>query len=98
MNGRSTGECQHNTALLAVAEWLRDEIPKPWSHTRRPVDEVLHVDAILSSIRISSLTAKDAERVVSALKDQELIEAAVMKAGLFLVGELRCIPGKILEL
>jgi hypothetical protein len=43
------------------------------------VDEALHVDAILNTIRRSSLTAKDAERVVSALKDQELIETAVTK-------------------
>jgi integrase len=43
------------------------------------VDEALHVDAILNTIRSSSLTAKDAERVVLALKDQELIETAVIK-------------------
>jgi len=80
-SGRSTGESSRNSAALVVADWLRDGIPEPWSVHRRPVDEALHVDAILNTIRSSSLTVKDAERVVSALKDQELIETAVIKTG-----------------
>ena len=70
-SGRSTGESSRNSAALVVADWLRDGIPEPWSSHRRQVGEALDVDTILTTIRSTSLTAKDAERVVSALKDRD---------------------------
>ena len=85
-SGRSTGESSRNSAALVVADWLRDGIPEPWSSHRRQVGEALHVDTILNTIRSTSLTAKDAERVVSALKNRDLIESVVMKAGPSAVG------------
>jgi len=62
-----------------VAKWLFDGIPEPWSSKRRAVGETLEVDAILSGIRNAPLSATDAEKIVSALKDRELIETAVVK-------------------
>ena len=80
-SGRSTGETSRNSAALVVADWLRDGIPEPWSSHRRQTSEVLHIDTIMSTIRSTSLTGKDAERVIKALKDRDLIETAVMKGG-----------------
>ena len=42
---------------------------------------MLSIDTILETIRQTDLTAKDAERVVWALKSRDLIEYAVMKNG-----------------
>jgi hypothetical protein len=62
-----------------VAGWLFDGNPKPWSNKRRAVGETLDVDTILTGIRSAALNDKDTERIVSALRERELIETAVVK-------------------
>lgn len=78
--GRSTGESNRNVATGTVMGWLADGVPEP-ARGRRPVREILSVDTILEGIRNTALTLGDAERVVRALKDRELIETAVVRAG-----------------
>ena len=78
-SGRSTGESSRNEASLVVAGWLFDGIPKPWSNKRRAVEETFDVDTILTGIRSAALNSTDTERIVSALKDRELLETAVVK-------------------
>ena len=77
--GRSTGESSRNEASLVVAGCLFGGVPEPWSNTRRAAQETLDVDTILTGIRSATLNDKDAEKIVSALKDRELIETAVVK-------------------
>jgi hypothetical protein len=74
------GETNRNAAAGVVVRWLEEGIPEP-ARGRRPVREVLNLDTILEAIRRTTLTLGDAERIVRALKDRELIETAVVKAG-----------------
>ncbi len=80
VHGRSTGETNRNAAAGAAMRWLEEGIPGP-ARGRRPVAEALTVDTILEGIRNTRLSLGDAERIVRALKDRELIETAVVRAG-----------------
>ena len=80
LSGRSTGESNRNAALLTVAEWLRDGLPEPARGSRR-LRELLDFDVALSIVRSAPLTSDEAERLVGVLRDRQLIENAVIKAG-----------------
>ena len=82
MSGRSTGESQRNAAMLVVAEWLSGGLPEPLRKGVRPLSDVFEVHTILNAIRSTPLTPSDAERIVAALRARELVETAVVKAGL----------------
>jgi hypothetical protein len=47
---------------------------------QRPSAEVLEVSALVQAIRKAPIIPPDAERIIRALKDQELIETVVLKA------------------
>jgi integrase len=79
--GKPTGESDRRAAEHVVDDWLRDGMPEPGGRQRRPSAEVFEISAILQAIRKAPLTPPDAERIVRALKDQELIETVVLKAG-----------------
>ena len=79
--GKPTGESDRRAAEHVVDDWLREGIPEPGGKHRRPSAEVFEISAILQAIRKAPLTPPDAERIVRALRDQELIETVVLKAG-----------------
>ena len=81
LSGRSTGEHGRNAALLVVAEWMRDGIPDPKQQGTRPLTNVFEVHTVLSALRALPLTTTDAEKVLSILRDRQLIETAVVKVG-----------------
>lgn len=81
LSGRSTGEMQRDAALLTVAEWLSGGVPEPKQKGIRPVSNVFEVDTVLSALRVMQLTTADAQKIVSVLRDRQLIETAVVKAG-----------------
>ncbi|MGA2380793.1 MAG: tyrosine-type recombinase/integrase [Spirochaetia bacterium] len=76
---RSTGETVRSAAVTVVERWDREGIPERTGP--RPVIDSLGVDTIVQTIRQTNLTNTDAERVVAALKDQGLVEYAVMRNG-----------------
>ena len=78
---KPTGESDRRAAEHVVDDWLRDGIPEPGGKNRRPSAEVFEISAILQAIRKAPFTPPDAERIVRALRDQKLIETAVLKAG-----------------
>ncbi len=78
--GRPTGESDRRAAEHVVDDWLRDGIPERRGKQRRPSAEVFEISALVQAIRKAPLTAPDAEQIVRALKDHELIETAVLKA------------------
>ena len=71
---KPTGESDRRAAEHVVDDWLRDGIPEPGGKNRRPSVEVFEISAILQAIRKAPFTPPDAERIVRALRDQELIE------------------------
>jgi len=79
--GRATGESDRRAAEHVADDWLRDGIPEPGGTRRRPAAETFEVSALLESIRRASLTPADVERIIRVLKEQELIETAVVKSG-----------------
>ena len=79
--GRPTGERDRRAAEHVADDWLRDGIPEARSKHRRPIAEAFEVSALVSAIRRAPLTAEDAERIVRVLKDQELVETAIVRAG-----------------
>ncbi len=79
--GKSTGKTVRDEALLVVNDWLKSGVPNPSSEKPRPVADLLTLETILDGIRRVDLTADDAGRIVSALKERGLIETAVVKAG-----------------
>ncbi len=81
LSGRSTGEIQRDAALLTVAEWLSGGVPEPKQKGVRPVSNVFEVNTVLSALRVMQLTKADAQKIVSILRDRQLIETAVVKAG-----------------
>jgi hypothetical protein len=79
--GRPTGESDRRAAEHVADDWLRDGIPEPRGKQRRPIADTFEISALIQAIRKAPLTPVDAERIVRALKDQELIETVVVKAG-----------------
>jgi hypothetical protein len=81
MTARSTGETQKNAALLVVAECLPGGVFEPKQKSIRPVSNVFEVNTVLSALRVMQLTTADAQKIVSVLRNRQLIETAVVKAG-----------------
>ena len=81
LSGRSTGEMQRDATLLTVAEWLSGGVPEPKQKGIRPVSSVFEVNTVLSALRVLQLTTAEAQKIVSVLRDRQLIETAVVKVG-----------------
>ena len=81
MPGRSTSKESEKAAERVADEWLGNGIPELPGKTGRPLSETLDIDTVIWTIRQSALTPADAERIVRTLKDRELIETTVVKAG-----------------
>jgi integrase len=67
--------------LLVVAEWLRDGIPDPKRKGTRPISSIFELHTVLSALRALPLSTADAEKVLGILRDRQLIETAVVRAG-----------------
>ena len=79
---KSTGAKDRDTALLVVAQWLREGVPTGRKRELRPVGEAFQLDAVLTYLRTAdSLTAEDAGRILGVLKERGLADG-VVKAGL----------------
>jgi integrase len=68
-------------AMLIIAEWLKSGVPTGRERKSRPMETVVGIEHILKAIRRTELTSDDALRIVQVLKDQELIDIAVVKSG-----------------
>jgi integrase len=80
LSGLSTGETNRTAAEHAVDEWLRTGVPQ-LARGKRGVQGLLEVGTALSIIRREHLTFEDAERIVDVLRERELIETTIVKAG-----------------
>ena len=78
--GRPTGESDRRAAEHVADDWIEHGMPDKKGN-RRPIDVTLRVASILDEIRKTPLTHDDAQKIVRALKDRDLIETAVVKAG-----------------
>jgi integrase len=76
LTARSCGTANRDDALLIVADWLKNGIPKPRTNKgdRRSVTLAFDLQAILTAIRKADIDATGAMQIVSALKERELID------------------------
>ncbi|WP_187150891.1 integrase, partial [Treponema endosymbiont of Eucomonympha sp.] len=76
LTARSTGEDNRDDALLVVADWLKNGIPKPRMNKgdRRGVHAAFDLQSILSGIRKADIDTAGAMAIVNALKARELID------------------------
>jgi integrase len=81
LTARCTGATSKNDAYLVVNRWLTEGWPTGRQAEPRPVAEAITVDTILSQLRSAPLTAEDAGRILAVLKERELIEGGIVKAG-----------------
>jgi hypothetical protein len=78
---RSTGTRNRDEAMLKVAEWLKFGVPTGFKRKLRPIEAATGLEAILKAIKKTDLNADDAIRIVTILKERELIDIPVVKAG-----------------
>lgn len=78
---RSTGATERDAALLTVAGWLEHGVPTGRTRKVRSAAVVFGLDAILSAVRKVDLAPDDAEKILKALKDRNLIVGKPAKAG-----------------
>jgi integrase len=77
---KSTKQTDENEARLVADKWRREGIPQVYGKSR-PLKEVEAVSSIIHSIKNNPITSQDVEKIVEALKERDLIEAAVVKKG-----------------
>jgi integrase len=81
LTARSTKTKNKDEALLVVAEWLTSGVPTGRGRKPRPLEEAIGLDAIIKAIKKTSLTPKDALKIVAVLKEQNLIDIPAVAAG-----------------
>lgn len=81
LSGRSTQTRNRDEALLVVADWLKTGLPTGRKRTPKPVELAADLPAILKVIRQADLDTADAMSIVGALRERELIDFGISKAG-----------------
>ena len=79
MSARSTGETELLKAQLKAELWKTNGIPTGKSGKPRPVELIAEIESIIKAIRKSELNPDDAMRIVTALKNMELVDIAAVK-------------------
>lgn len=79
LSAKSTGETELIKAQFKAESWLLNGIPTGKLKIARSVSEVTGLDAIIKSIRKAELSADDALKIVSVLKNLGLIDIAAVK-------------------
>ena len=78
---KSTGRTTRNAAMVVVADWLRDGWPTGPQAKPRPVADAVAASTIMTHLRSAPLTQDDAGRILEILKERELVDGGVVRAG-----------------
>ncbi|GHV75530.1 hypothetical protein AGMMS49942_03510 [Spirochaetia bacterium] len=79
---RSTGTSNRDEAVLKVGQWLREGIPTRRQKARRTVATIGGIKSILESIeKTPDLDTEAALQIAKALKDRNLLDFPIVKAG-----------------
>lgn len=78
LSARSTRTTNEKEALLVVADWIKNGLPPVRSNRNLAVETALSLDTILWSIRRCDFSPSDAERIVRALQEKQLLCSAVV--------------------
>ena len=79
----STGKSNRDEAVMVVALWLKDGIPrrqvKQEANPGRSVENLISINQILLAMKQVELTEQDVLKIEKILKDQGLVEAVIKK-------------------
>ena len=81
LTAKSTGSKNRDEALLIIADWLKNGIPKGKQKKPRSLSQLSDLKGIIKSCRTVELTAEDALTIAEILKSRGLLEIGVSKAG-----------------
>jgi hypothetical protein len=81
LTARSTGTTNRDEVMLKVAAWLQSGIPTGRKRKPRPLEIAATLDGIIKSIKKTDLNPDGALRIVAVLKERNLIDFTVVKAG-----------------
>jgi len=76
LGAKSTGKTSEDEALLVIAKWLEEGIPK--KGVEKPVETVFGLSEILRMIRKTELDGNDAMKIVELLKKKELVDFSIV--------------------
>ncbi len=79
---KSTGQAEHDDALLVIAGWLKEELPQGRTGKTRPAKESFQIDAILQIIRNPCFASTDALRVLKAIEERGFTGPVSLKLAL----------------
>ncbi len=72
---KSTGKVDEDEALLVVADWIKYGMPQKGQ--RRNFEDIFMFSSFMSYVESSTITEKDASRIVNVLKNKGLIESVI---------------------
>ncbi len=78
---KSTGTSDRNTALLIIAEWMRDGVPVEKTDTRRNLADIFTSESAIEAARKAPLTPEEAARIVGILRDRGLVQVSAVQVG-----------------
>jgi integrase len=81
LSARSTGTKNRDEALIKASEWLKSGIPTGPKRQTRLLETAIGIENILKSIKKTDLTVDDAMRIVTTLKNRELVDIPVVRGG-----------------
>lgn len=81
LTARSTGTKDRDEALLVVAGWLKGGVPAGRKRKPGPVAAAADLSSILNTVKRADIDADGAMRIVTALRERDLVDFGITKAG-----------------
>ncbi|MDR1024717.1 MAG: site-specific integrase, partial [Treponema sp.] len=79
--GKSTGKRDRDSALLVIADWLKNGIPQGKGSRPRFIEHIADFKALMKAVRSADLSADEALAIAEALKARGLLDMGITMAG-----------------
>jgi integrase len=81
LTGKSTGKRDRDSALLVIADWLKNGVPRGKEKHPRTVEHIADYKAIMKAVRNADLSVDEALTIAEVLKGRGLLDIGITKAG-----------------
>ncbi|GHU61170.1 hypothetical protein FACS189445_2890 [Spirochaetia bacterium] len=81
LTAKSTEKRDRDSALLVIAEWLKNGVPQGKTRQPRTIEHIADFKAILKAVRSADLSPDEALSIAEALKGRGLLDIGISKAG-----------------
>ncbi|GHT80070.1 hypothetical protein FACS1894130_10580 [Spirochaetia bacterium] len=81
LTAKSTGKRDRDSALLVIADWMKNGIPQGKARQPRTIEHIADFKAILKAARSTDLSPDEALAIAEALKGRGLLDIGISKAG-----------------